>query len=671
VREIPFKHDMTSLHPDKDEEWADHKYTAPGSTTAGADGTDAATPTDGPEAAKPPTLSKLFSLAKPEFKALIFVVLLMLLSQGTGLYIPLLLGSAYDDLVDVSLSDKEKMSSIGRTMGIILSLHFVGVVAGFIRVSLTGAVGERVVARLRNQLFGSILKQEISFFDEHKSGELVSRLGSDTTLVQQVTSSAVPEVLLGVIKVLVCITLMFWVSPQLAGLTTGSTLFIFLVCIPFGKKIGSVSKLYQDALGNAQNSSTEALGSIRTVQSFAAEEREKKRYKDAIGDPDAYKFWIPPKNSRNTTYGIGLKKAIWTTGFYTLIFGVGFGSYYFSIWYGSKLVVDDKLTLGGLVAFQSYIFHIGSGLGNTSRFVSQVIEALGASARIFQLLERIPTLPHPVEDKDGGTSFIHNIDNKQKRVISSLKPSSISGAIEFQNVSFSYRSRKDVPILQDINLTIPENTTAAFVGSSGAGKSTVVNLIQRFYDVSSGSIIINGIDIRGYDVSCLRKNIGYVQQEPQLFGLTVKENLCYGLDRDVSQDEIEKVCQKANAHDFISQWPQRYDTLVGERGVKLSGGQRQRISIARALLVDPSILLLDEATSALDAESEHLVQDAISKAVVGRTVLVVAHRLSTIRDADQIFVLDDQSIIDCGSHEVLMGRCTKYQDLIKRQAVQS
>jgi len=633
-----------------------------GRTTAGSK--------DRPEAAKPPSLSKLFSLAQPEFTALMFVIFLMLISEGTSLYTPLLLGNAYDDLVDNSLSDADKMSSIGSTMVIIISLHVGGMVSGFIRGSLTGAVGERVVARLRNHLFGSILKQEISFFDEHKSGELVSRLGSDTTLVQQATSSAVPEVVLGIMKVFVCITLMFWVSPQLAGVTTASTLFIFLVCIPFGKKIGSLSKLYHDALGNAQNSSTEALGSIRTVQSFAAEEREKKRYKDAIGDPSDTRFWLPPSNKRDTTYGIGLKKSMWTTGFYTFIFGFGMASYYVSIWYGLKLVVDGKMTLGGLVAFQSYIFQIGSGLAQTSRFVSQVIEAVGASGRIFQLLERVPLIPNSTEgkNKDGGET---TSGSGGTSIISSLKPSSIRGAIELRNVSFCYPSRKDVPVLQDINLTIPENTTAAFVGSSGAGKSTVVNLIQRFYDANAGSIVINGVDIRRYDLPWLRKNIGYVQQEPQLFGLTVKENLCYGLDREVSQSEIEKVCQDANAHDFISQWPQSYDTLVGERGVKLSGGQRQRISIARALLVDPSILLLDEATSALDAESEHLVQDAIAKAVVGRTVLVVAHRLSTIRDADQIIVLDDKRILDCGSHDVLMGRCMKYQDLIKRQAGQS
>lgn len=193
--------------------------------------------------------------------------------------------------------------------------------------------------------------------------------------------------------------------------------------------------------------------------------------------------------------------------------------------------------------------------------------------------------------------------------------------------------------------------------------------MQRFYDVSSGSVTIDGIDIRELDLKWLRSNIGYVQQEPQLFGMTIRENVTYGVDRVVSHDELVEVCQKANAHDFISKWPNKYETMVGERGVTLSGGQKQRVSIARALLVNPRILLLDEATSALDAESEHLVQEAIEKAVVGRTVLIVAHRLSTIKRAQQIVVIDDHQIVDVGNHDVLMRRCTKYQDLIKRQSV--
>jgi ABC-type multidrug transport system fused ATPase/permease subunit len=271
------------------------------------------------------------------------------------------------------------------------------------------------------------------------------------------------------------------------------------------------------------------------------------------------------------------------------------------------------------------------------------------------LLEREPKIPS-IYGSNGTTPS------------AKVTPTSLVGSVEFNSVNFNYPSRADVVVLNDFSLNIAPNTTAALVGSSGAGKSTVVALLQRFYDVTGGSITIDGHDIRDIDLKWLRQHIGYVQQEPQLFGMTVRENVCYGVDRTVSKEELEMACREANAHDFIAAWPQGYDTLVGERGVKLSGGQKQRVAIARALLVNPKILILDEATSALDSESEALVQDAIEKAMVGRTVLIVAHRLSTIRRAEQIVVLDQHQIVDMGSHDVLMRRCSKYQDLIKRQS---
>jgi ATP-binding cassette subfamily B protein len=340
------------------------------------------------------------------------------------------------------------------------------------------------------------------------------------------------------------------------------------------------------------------------------------------------------------------------------------------LWYGFKLVNDATITLGALTAFQTYVFQIGAGLGTTSVFIAQLVEAQGASGRIFYLLDRIPEIPkrrrsnHPADEENAtqaSTSTpLETIDGT---------PFAMHGLVEFRDVGFSYPSRPNVPVLRGFNLSIAPNTTAALVGSSGAGKSTVVALLQRFYDVNTGCIAIDGTDIRNLDLKWLRSQIGFVQQEPVLFGMSCRENVLYGVDREVPQAELEEVCKKASAHDFIMEWPDGYDTLVGERGVKLSGGQKQRLSIARALLVNPRILLLDEATSALDAESEHLVQEAIQKAVVGRTVVIVAHRLSTIQRADQIVVLENCQIVDVGRHSELLERCTKYQDLIKRQSM--
>lgn len=315
------------------------------------------------------------------------------------------------------------------------------------------------------------------------------------------------------------------------------------------------------------------------------------------------------------------------------------------------------MTLGDLTAFQSYIFSIGFGLGKAAGNIAQLFAGLGASGRIFYLLERIPRIPKRSVDGEPPSK--------------TLTPSTMEGSILFDNVQFAYPSRPDVLVMNGFTLKLSKNSTTALVGSSGAGKSTVVSLIQRFYDVDGGTITVDGNNVEDLDLRFLRKHIGYVQQEPQLFGLTIKQNLLYGVDDEstVTQETIEAACRDANCHDFITSWDTGYNTLVGEKGVKLSGGQKQRIAIARALLTNCRILLLDEATSALDAESEHEVQTAIERAMVGRTVVVVAHRLSTIQSADQIVVLSNHKIVDVGTHESLMKGCRKYIDLIKRQSM--
>jgi len=484
-----------------------------------------------------PSIGKLLNLARPEFPELSFACLLMVGSEATSLITPLIVARAYDALVDPTIPQDDKMATISHTMILVLIIHFTGVAASFLQGSILGATGERVVARLRNQLYGSILKQEMAFFDEHKSGELVSRLGSDTTLVQTATSHAVPRVILGIIKLGVSVGLMFWISAKLAGVAFASVFLLFCIALPFGKILGALSKAYQDVLGAAQTRSTEALGAMRTVQSFAAEDREKNRFRDKVGDPADYRWWWPTDHRQHkTTYSVGFFKSIVGTGFFVMIFGVGFGAMYVSLWYGFKLVVDEEISLGDLTAFQSYIFQIGFGLGEVSRYVTQVIEARGASGRIFQLLERIPAIPIPIKKDDNGKPVPESFPDTKE-------PASMTGDIEFQNVSFAYSSRKDVPVLQDFNLTVAANTTAALVGASGSGKSTVISLLQRFYDVDSGSISIDGNDIRSLDVNWLRKHIGYVQQEPQLFGMSVRENVCYGVDREVPDEEVIAACK--------------------------------------------------------------------------------------------------------------------------------
>jgi ABC-type multidrug transport system fused ATPase/permease subunit len=449
------------------------------------------------------SFSKLMSVARPEWPMIFLAFVLMIVAEVGNLINPILLANAYDYLIAINLTPPERMSQINRVMILVLIIHVAGMMLTFAQTTILGMTGERVVARLRNRLYANILKQEISFFDQHKSGELVSRLGSDTTLLQQATSTALPEIVLGMVQIVACIFLMFWISASLAALTLGLVFVMCLVCGPLGALMGRLSKLYQDTLGVAQTHSTEAFGAMRTVQSFAAEEREAQRYGRLIGDPDSFPWWWPskpPKRNKDSADGTGAAAAAWTTtyragvlkavtesGFYNFIMGVGFGAMYVSLWYGFKLVNDGTITLGDLTAFQSYIFIIGGGLGSAAKYLTTFIEGQGASGRIFYLLNRIPAIPTPfLETKQTDQVSDHRKDNQDSDErdcevpphrspafvpqVPPQTPEFMEGAINFKNVHFAYPSRPDVPVLVDFTLCIAPNTSTALVGTSGAGK---------------------------------------------------------------------------------------------------------------------------------------------------------------------------------------------------------
>lgn len=643
-----------------------------------------------------PTFSQIFALIRGDIHLLLIGLLLMCVAEAASLAVPIIVARAYDSLqtyfYDLGINesageagsdetiDRTTMSDINTWMGISMGVYLASSVASWIRGVLLGIVGERLVARLRKQVYESVLRQEIGFFDVHKTGEIVSRLGSDTQLLQQTVSVYVPESIIGFVKVIISIVLMFGINGKLTSMTLAGVLVLCGIAVPFGRKLGVLSKKYQDVLGDSQTRSTEALGSVRTVQGFAAEQKELKRYVSKIGDPDDTQT-----TDKETTYHVGVKQAVVKAALYSIVFGGAFGFLYCALWFGFYLVtIEGTLTLGGLTAFQSYIFIIGGAIGSTINNVAQVFSGIAACGRVFYLLERKPKIKNfdGIEEDDDDDKEDNEDTNKTETTSTGKKPgtlqkaivpsSPMEGNIEFENVMFSYPSRPDVLVLNAFSIKLAKNTTTALVGSSGSGKSTVVSLIQRFYDVDAGTITLDGTDTTKLDLSWLRSQIGYVQQEPQLFGVTIRENLVYGLSEEeiatISQTELENTCRDANAHEFIMSWPDGYDTMVGERGITLSGGQKQRIAIARALLTKCRILLLDEATSALDAESEHEVQMAIENAMIGRTVVVVAHRLSTIQSADQIVVMDNRKIVGVGTHDQLLTGCRRYQDLIKRQS---
>jgi len=510
--------------------------------------------------------------------------------------------------------------------------------------------------------YGHVLAQELGFFDHRKTGEIVSRLGSDTQLVEKACSQHLTESVNGFLKVLACFGFMFFISWKMTLVILATAVAVLLVCGPFGAFVGVLTRRYQDALGKAANCSTEAIGAMRTVRAFAGEGNEFQRYILRIGDPDL--GWWPTNDA--STLRVGVTKALAMAAFIPLALFIFLGAMHGILWYGFILCLEGEITIGKLSAFQGYIFNLGFGIAQVAANVVALLSAMGGAARIVQILERHPQLPQKPLTHE------MKVDYTDSGVVTAGERATFLGDVHFDQVEFAYPSRLDVKVLNSFTLHVPAQTSAAIVGSSGGGKSSALAVLARFYHPQGGKVLIDGHDVASYGVKFLRQHMTLVQQEPVLFGVTVKENVSYGCSFPVTDAQIIEACRQANAHDFIAGensagFPEGYLTLVGERGVRLSGGQKQRIAIARALILQPKILLLDEATSALDTESEQLVQEAIDRVMVGRTVLVVAHRLSTVVDADQIAMCVAGSVLDSGRHAELLERCPEYANLVKRQ----
>jgi ATP-binding cassette, subfamily B, bacterial MsbA len=401
----------------------------------------------------------------------------------------------------------------------------------------------------------------------------------------------------------------------------------------FGRRLRKISTLYQDKIAEANASAEEAITGIRVVKSFTAEGLEQQRYANTIAD----------------SYQIALRRARVRAGFIPTIIAAMFIGIGIVLWYGSRLLLNGDLLWGDFIAFMLLTVLVAGSIGGFTGLYSQLQEAIGASKRIFELLDTTSDLPEAVSPK--------TLTNVQ-------------GRVSFEHVFFRYGDRGEDWVLRDLSLEARVGEVIALVGPSGAGKSTLITLIPRFYDPTEGRILLDGTDIRDLELQNLRSNIGIVPQETQLFSGTIAENIRYGR-QNASDEEVTEAAKAANAHDFISGFPDGYKTIVGERGVKLSGGQRQRVAIARALLKNPRILILDEATSSLDSESESLVQEALETLMQGRTTFVIAHRLSTIRNADRILVLDRGQIAEQGTHDELMRKAGLYKELHDKQFLES
>ncbi len=546
-------------------------------------------------------------------------------ASGLGLVFPRIMG----DLVDSALGEIEgaDTSELDRFAVILVAVFLLQAGFNFLRSYWLAIAGEGVVADLRRAVFDRVIRLGVPFFDERKTGEITSRLTADAAVVQQTVSTAVAQALAQGITLIGSVILLFLLSFRLSLTVLTFVPIVMIAAFVFGRRLRSISTEFQDRLATANSLAEEAISSVRVVKWFAAEDETARLY-----DQDIIK-----------SYEVAVRRARVRSVFVPTVTFVMFSTLALVLWQGGRQVIAGNLTAGNLVTFLLYTLTVAGAIGTFTGLYAQLQEALGASQRIFELLDE----PPEVAEAD-------NTNNPEPM-----------GTLAFENVHFAYSDRAG-EVLSDINLTVTQGEVVALVGPSGAGKTTLVQLIPRFYDVGSGRIVVDGVDVRDQDIQLLRSRMAAVPQEVELFSGTIAENLRVA-KAEATDEEIVSACTAANAHDFITDFPDGYGTIVGERGVKLSGGQRQRVAIARALLADPCILILDEATSSLDAESEALVQAALEVLMRDRTTVVIAHRLSTVRKADRLVVLAEGRIIEEGSHDELVAHGGLYSELYGRQ----
>ncbi len=540
---------------------------------------------------------------------------LLILSSSIFLVFPV----AGGELLNVA-TGKSRYNITINQIGI--GLIFVLFIQGFFsyaRVWLFAIISEKGMANIRKAFYEKLVSLPIPFFEENRVGELTSRSASDVQQLQDAISITLAEFVRQIIILIGGITILVVMTGKLTLLMLVTLPFVVIAAYFFGRYIRTLSRDRQDELAKTNTIIEETLQAIYAVKAYTNEWFEIMRYGKSI----------------DKVVLISLRFAKIRGLFFVFIISVLFGVLFFILWQGARMVENGAMLPGDLVTFITLSGFIGGSIAGLSNLYTELIRAIGATERIVEIL----ALPSELLASDG-----------QNQITTPLR-----GDIIYKNVFFHYPSRLDVPILKGINLEIKGGQTVALVGASGSGKSTIVQLLMRFYELNEGIISVNGKNIKDYNITELRKNIAIVPQEVILFGGTIRENIEYGKP-SATEAEVIEAAKQANTMEFIDRFPEGLDTIVGDRGVKLSGGQRQRIAIARAILRNPSILLLDEATSSLDAESEKVVQDALNNLMKGRTSIVIAHRLATIREADCIYVLENGQILEKGTHEELFVR---------------
>lgn len=555
----------------------------------------------------------------------------LLVAAAATLVVPL----AFRQMIDAGFVSGRLAADAGGHVDVwFLALFGVALVlalATALRYYSVSWLGERVSADLRRAVFGQVLRQDAHFFETLKTGEVLSRLNTDTTLIQTLVGTSVSLGLRNALLFVGALAMLVFTSPRLSSIIIGLLLLVVLPILFFGRRVRRLSRVSQDALADSGALADETLAAIRIVQAFVREPFEALRF----GQSTESAFTSAIRRTRARA---------WLTA---LVIVLVFGAIVFVLWLGARAVAADQLSAGLLAQFVLYAVLLAGASGAIAEVYGDVQRAVGATERLLELLEaqpviRSPDAPMPLPAQERGAR------------------------LRFEAVRFCYPSRPGEPSLDALDFDVAPGETVALVGPSGAGKTTLFQLLLRMYDPQQGAIRLDGVDLRELDLAALRGTIGLVAQESVVFSADAMENIRYGR-LDASDEEVIAAARTANAHEFIERLPNGYRTFLGERGVRLSGGQRQRIGIARAVLRDPALLLLDEATSALDAQSERAVQDALERVMRGRTTLVIAHRLSTVVGADRIIVLDHGRIVDIGTHDELVARGGLYAQLAAMQ----